>query len=154
MSIRSTESVASRCWPERFLGNGLTYAAYRDVRFVLTNMTEDYTQQLADEVSRRDGSGLWLHITELDTAAHAFGIGSYQWHDAAAHVNGLLTHLTEVLPRNAVLLVTANHGVLNVPNDSSIDVNADPTSARRNTGGRRRAANALPTHSTPAPQST
>ncbi|KLO29245.1 alkaline phosphatase family protein [Mycobacterium haemophilum] len=111
--------------PEGFLGSGLTDAAYRGARFVPTNATKDYAQQLADELRAEPGL-VYGYTAELDTAAHVFGIGSSQWHDAAAHVNDLLTRLVETLPRNAVLLVTADHGGLNVPDDARVDLDADP----------------------------
>jgi hypothetical protein len=62
----------------------------------------------------------------LDAAAHIFGIGSPQWHTAAGHVDALLTRLVETLSPNAALLVTADHGGLNVPPDSRVDLDTDP----------------------------
>ena len=55
-----------------------------------------------------------------------FGIGSPAWHTAAAHVDALLTRLVEALPPNAALLVTADHGGLNVPPDARADLDTDP----------------------------
>jgi hypothetical protein len=66
------------------------------------------------------------YTAELDNAAHLFGIGSPRWHEAAAHVDALLTRLAGTLPPNAVLLVTADHGGLNVPPDARVDLDTDP----------------------------
>ena len=55
------------------------------------------------------------YTAALDTAAHAFGIGSAEWHAAGAYVDALLTRLVEALPPDAALLITADHGGLNVP---------------------------------------
>ena len=55
-----------------------------------------------------------------------FGVGSPQWHEAAAGVDALLTRLVEALPANAALLVTADHGGLNVPPDARVDLDTDP----------------------------
>ena len=41
-------------------------------------------------------------------------------------MDALLTRLVETLPPNAVLLVTADHGGLNVPEDARVDLDADP----------------------------
>lgn len=111
--------------PECFLGSGLTDAAYRGARFVPMDATVDYAQQMADELRAAPGL-VYGYTAVLDTAAHVFGIGSSPWHDAAAHVNGLLTRLLETLPPTAVLLVTADHGGLNVPVDARVDLDADP----------------------------
>jgi hypothetical protein len=111
--------------PAAFLGSGLTDAAYRGARFCPTHPGDDYARQLTDEV--REAPGLvYGYAAELDTAAHVFGIGSDQWHEAAARVDALLTRLVEALPASAALLVTADHGGLNIPADSRVDLDTDP----------------------------
>lgn len=111
--------------PAPFIGSGLTDAAYRGARFRPTQPDDDYARQLADELHA--GPGLVFGYTaDLDTAAHLFGIGSQQWHEAAVRVDALLTRLVETLPPNAALLVTADHGGLNVPPDARVDLDADP----------------------------
>jgi hypothetical protein len=55
-----------------------------------------------------------------------FGIDSPEWHAAAVRVDALLTRLVEALPSDAALLITADHGGLNVPADERIDLDADP----------------------------
>ena len=69
---------------------------------------------------------MYGYTAGLDTAAHVFGIGSPQWHEAAVRVDALLTRLVDALPPNAVLLVTADHGGLNVPPDARVDLDTDP----------------------------
>ena len=111
--------------PAPFMGSGLTDAAYRGARFRPTQPTDDYARELADEL--RAGPGLvYGYSADLDTAAHLFGIGSPRWHEAAAHVDALLTRLVETLPPDAALLVTADHGGLNVPPDARVDLDTDP----------------------------
>jgi hypothetical protein len=111
--------------PEWFIGSGLTFAAYRGAQFRPTRAADDYPQQVADELSA--GPGLvYGYTAELDTAAHVFGIGSDEWHAAAASVDALLTRLLEALPAGAALLVTADHGGLNVPATARLDLDAHP----------------------------
>jgi Type I phosphodiesterase / nucleotide pyrophosphatase len=111
--------------PASFIGSGLTDAAYRGARLRPARPTDDYARQLADELHA--GPGLVFGYTaELDTAAHLFGICSERWHEAAVRVDALLTRLVEALPPNAALLVTADHGGLNVPPDARVDLDADP----------------------------
>ncbi|WP_042906141.1 alkaline phosphatase family protein, partial [Mycobacterium avium] len=95
--------------PSSFLGSGLTEAAYRGARLVPAEPADDYPRLVGDEL--RAGPGLvYGYTAELDTAAHLFGIGSPQWHTAAAAVDALLSGLLEALPPDAALLVTADHG--------------------------------------------
>jgi Type I phosphodiesterase / nucleotide pyrophosphatase len=118
--------VAARAvLPASFMGSGLTDAAYRGADFRLTHTTDDYAQQLAGELQAAPGL-VYGYTAGLDTAAHVFGIGSPQWHEAAVRVDALLTRLVDALPPNAVLLVTADHGGLNVPPDARVDLDTDP----------------------------
>ncbi len=111
--------------PAPFMGSGLTDAAYRGARFRPTHPTDDYAAEMAGELNAAPGL-VYGYTADLDTAAHLFGIGSPRWHEAAAHVDALLTRLVETLPPNAVLLVTADHGGLNVPPDARVDLDTDP----------------------------
>jgi Type I phosphodiesterase / nucleotide pyrophosphatase len=118
--------VAARAvLPASFMGSGLTDAAYRGADFRLTHTTDDYAQELAGELQAAPGL-VYGYTAGLDTAAHVFGIGSPQWHEAAVRVDALLTRLVDALPPNAVLLVTADHGGLNVPPDARVDLDTDP----------------------------
>ena len=111
--------------PASFIGSGLTDAAYRGAQFVPTHRNDDYAQRVADEVRAAPGL-VYGYAADLDTAGHVFGIGSPRWHEAAASVDALLTRLVETLPPNAALLVTADHGGLNVPADARVDLDLDP----------------------------
>jgi len=111
--------------PEWFIGSGLTDAAYRGAQFRPTTPADDYAQRVADELRAAPGL-VYGYTADLDIAAHLFGIGSPPWHEAAGRVDALLTRLIETLPPNAVLLVTADHGGLNVPADARIDLDSDP----------------------------
>ncbi len=110
--------------PEWFIGGGLTDAAYRGAQFRATAPTDDYAQRVADELRAAPGL-VYGYTADLDTAAHLFGIGSAPWHEAAGRVNALLTRLVEALPANAVLLVTADHGGINVPEGARVDLDSD-----------------------------
>ena len=111
--------------PAAFLGSGLTDAAYGGAQFHPTHPSDDYARQLGDELAAAPGL-VYGYIGDLDTAAHVFGIGSPQWHEAAVRVHALLIRLVETLPPNAALLVTADHGGLNVPPEARVDLDTDP----------------------------
>ncbi|OBK23119.1 nucleotide pyrophosphatase [Mycobacterium asiaticum] len=111
--------------PEWFIGSGLTEAAYRGAHFVPTQAADDYAQRMIDELRAAPGL-VYGYTADLDTAAHVFGVGSPEWHKAAVGVGALLSRLAESLPAGAALLVTADHGGLNVSPESRIDMDADP----------------------------
>ena len=111
--------------PTMFEGSGLTDAAYRGARFRAVPRGEDYAQLLADEVSFGPGL-IYGYTAALDTAAHLFGIASQQWAEAAAGVDRLLGTLVERLPARTALLVTADHGGLDIAPDARVDLADDP----------------------------
>ena len=110
--------------PAAFVGSGLTEAAYRGAQLVAAKTDDDYAQLVVDQLRTAPGL-VYAYTAALDTAAHAFGIGSAEWHAAGAYVDALLTRLVEALPPDAALLITADHGGLNVPKDRRIDLDAD-----------------------------
>jgi hypothetical protein len=109
----------------QFLDSGLTQAAYRGAEIHPANPTDDYAQLVADAVRAAPGL-VYGYTAELDTAAHLFGIGSDQWHTAATNIDALLSRLLEALPADTTVLVTADHGGLNVPPEARIDLDSDP----------------------------
>ncbi|OBI33776.1 nucleotide pyrophosphatase [Mycobacterium sp. E1386] len=111
--------------PAAFMGSGLTEAAYRGAEFRPIQPTDDNARAVADELRAAPGL-VYGYTAALDTAAHVFGVGSSQWHEAAAQVDTLLTRLVEALPPNTALLVTADHGGFNVPLDARVDLDTDP----------------------------
>ncbi|GBG35663.1 alkaline phosphatase family protein [Mycobacterium montefiorense] len=123
---RLTQSgvTARAVLPALFIGSGLTDAAYRGAGFRPTAPTDDYAQHVIDELSAAPGL-VYAYTADLDTAAHVFGIGSPHWHEAAARIDALLTRLVDALPPNAALLVTADHGGLNVPPQARVDLDTD-----------------------------
>lgn len=109
--------------PTPFIGSGLTESAYRGAQFCATGRDDDYAAVVAEQISAATGL-VYAYTSALDTAAHLFGVGSAEWHAAGAYVDALLTRLLDALPADAALLVTADHGGVNV--NERIDLDTDP----------------------------
>ena len=111
--------------PQAFLGSGLTEAAYAGGRFRGVAPGEGYAGAFVDELAA--GAGLvYGYTSALDTAAHLFGIASPDWAAAAAKIDTLLARIHAALPPDAALLVTADHGGLDVGPEGRVDVAAEP----------------------------
>jgi Type I phosphodiesterase / nucleotide pyrophosphatase len=115
-------SVASR--PE-YAGSGLTVAAYRGARYRGAASLDELAAQVLAGLVEAPALSYGYHPT-LDSAGHVHGVDSDRWRVAAAEVDRLLARLVERLPRDAALLVTADHGQLDVPADHRFDLAADP----------------------------
>jgi hypothetical protein len=61
----------------------------------------------------------------VDRTGHLFGVDSVPWRTAVADVDRLLTIVLDGLPPDAALLVTADHGQLDVPPDGRYDIDTD-----------------------------
>lgn len=113
-----------------FAGSGLTNAAYGEAaHFVGAPRSEDLARGILAELGAGPGLVYGYHPT-LDSVAHAHGIASPDWARAAASVDRLLTRIVDGLPDDAALLVTADHGGLDVPAEGRIDIGTDPDLAR------------------------
>nr|BFE75320.1 alkaline phosphatase family protein [Actinoplanes digitatis] len=108
----------------QFEGTGLSVAANRGARFVgAANPDELAAGMLA--ALNRPGLVYGYH-PDLDHQGHAAGVDSPPWRTAAAEVGQLVSRLVDGLPAGAALLVTADHGQLNVPAEGRVDLDRDP----------------------------
>ena len=77
------------------------------------------------------GAGVRLH-PDLDRAGHAHGVDSPQWRAAVADVDRLVARCWSTgLPPDAALLVTADHGQLDVPAERPLRPRRRPAAAGR-----------------------
>jgi hypothetical protein len=108
-----------------FQGTGLSLAANRGARYQVA----DDGPAVAEEMlaALRAGPGLvYGYHPDLDKAGHEDGVGSPAWEEAARGVDEILDRLAHGLPPGAAVLVTADHGQLNVPAEARYDLAAGP----------------------------
>ena len=107
-----------------FENTGLTVAANRGATFCGAADPVSLSARMLEALSR---PGLvYGYHPDLDHQGHAAGVDSPPWQDAAREVGRLVTRLVDGLPAGAALLVTADHGQLNVPAEGRIDLGRDP----------------------------
>jgi hypothetical protein len=117
-------SVASRT---EFAGSGLTCAAYRGARYLPADDADTLAATMLTELRQAVGPCLvYGYHPDLDRAGHLFGVDSDQWCTAAVVVDRLLGRLVAGLPADSALVVTADHGQLDVPASHRFDIDSDP----------------------------
>lgn len=112
--------------PAFMAGSGLTTAALRGARFLPADELSRRVDA-AVEVSRSGTPSLvYLYWGDLDKTGHVHGCDSWQWGDELTAVDSQLARLARTLPADTLLLVTADHGMVDVPFESRIDVAHEP----------------------------
>jgi len=110
-----------------FEGTGLTVAANRGGAFRGAADPARLAEQMLAALA--DGSGpalVYGYHPDLDKRGHEDGVDSDSWRAAARDVDTLVDRLTDGLPAGCALLVTADHGQLNVPGTQRIDLADQP----------------------------
>lgn len=117
-------TVVSR--PE-FGGSGLTLAANRGGDYRGAADVDELGREMLAALAAGSGPTLVSgYHPDLDRRGHLSGVDSAPWRAAAADVDRLLARLVEGLPPDAALLVTADHGQLDIPPEHRFDLDADP----------------------------
>lgn len=109
--------------PARFAGSGLTEAALRGPTYTSAESLAARVDATVDAL-RRPGVA-YLYWGDVDKAGHHHGWGSWQWGDALAELDAELGRLARMLPRDTVLVVTADHGMVDVDRSQRWDVGTD-----------------------------
>ena len=62
----------------------------------------------------------YVYFPELDAAAHAFGAASQTWLNLIEDLDSTIRNLINALPTDVGLLVTADHGIIDVPKEKQV----------------------------------
>jgi hypothetical protein len=70
---------------------------------------------------------MYFYVNELDKAGHRYGCQSEQWEHQLEELDATVKRLNASLPAGTTVLLTADHGMLDVPEQQRIDYSADPS---------------------------
>ncbi|WSK45680.1 alkaline phosphatase family protein [Micromonospora maris] len=117
-------TVVSR--PE-FGGSGLTVAANRGGDYRGAAGVDALAATMLAALAAGTGPTLVSgYHPDVDRHGHLSGVDSVPWRTAVTDLDALLARLVDGLPSDAALLVTADHGQLNVPAEHRFDLDTDP----------------------------
>ncbi|MFE9577796.1 alkaline phosphatase family protein [Nocardia sp. NPDC006044] len=105
-------------------GSGLTRAALRGCEFRPNFSVGDLIDGIGIALRTGTRSLVYAYHADLDTTGHARGPSSDAWLLELAHVDRIATEIAERLPPGAALLVTADHGMVEL--DERIDYDHRP----------------------------
>jgi hypothetical protein len=101
--------------PERFRHTGFTRAVLRGAAYRAGETIGDRLEQARRSLDGSDRALLYVYVPELDKVAHASGVESGEWTEALEELDAAVRSFSNTLRRDEGLLVTADHGVLDVP---------------------------------------
>jgi len=100
--------------PARYARSGLTEAILRGASYEAAESVADRFRRAREIVTAPGRSLVYLYVPELDMIAHRLGWQSDEWTNALEEVDGEVGRLAASLGRDEGLVVTADHGVLDV----------------------------------------
>ena len=101
--------------PDRYRDSGFTHAVLRGARFIPAATIADRMTRAIAELKAPGRRLVYLYIPELDQAGHAHGADSAEWIRALETADAAIATLTAALGRRDGLLITADHGLLDIP---------------------------------------
>lgn len=107
-----------------FEGSGLTVASQRGAEYVGAD-TPGERISAAVQASSQPSSLVYLYEGELDATGHRIGCRSWAWEHQLGVVDEFTQRLRAALPPEVTLVVTADHGMVDVAPDRRIDVDAE-----------------------------
>ncbi len=114
--------------PARFEGSGLTEASLRGPRFVGVPDENDVQARLGwtlDSVAAQP-SIVYLYERALDHTGHGQGWRSEAWRNVLAWVDTMAADLRAALPDDVRLVITGDHGMIDVPQANRVVAEDEP----------------------------
>jgi predicted AlkP superfamily pyrophosphatase or phosphodiesterase len=110
----------------RFEGSPLTALIHEGADYVGARSLADRAEATFSAV-KASRSLVVFYISELDEIAHAKGVESHAWASKLEEVDACLEGLAKGLPKDTALLVTADHGVIDIPAHRHVEFGSDLT---------------------------
>lgn len=110
----------------RFAHSGFTRAVLRGSEYVAADSLAARFDAARQLLRTQERAIVYLYVSELDVAAHARGWESDRWLGELEAVDGELSRFAGSLGSDDGMLVTADHGVLDVPAWKHVHVDAVP----------------------------
>ena len=121
----------------RFADSALTRAALRGGTFIPASGVHARVSAAVDALTGADRMLMYLYWNELDKAGHRYGAASAEWGNQLEELDSALKRLVARVPAGALGLLTADHGMVDVPVSQRFDFSAQPELVEgvRHTGG-------------------
>lgn len=110
----------------RFQGSGLTQCSQRDVPYHGVTSSWERHDVLLDLTEAAGRPAVYAYESNLDHTGHKHGCTSQEWREELRRIDTDLARLRADLPGDVRLLVTADHGMIDLPREGRFDVDEHP----------------------------
>ncbi|MGF1663571.1 MAG: alkaline phosphatase family protein [Kineosporiaceae bacterium] len=130
-----------RVGPKEFDGSGLTAAALRGGRYAAAESLGARVDATARALRSSERCLAYLYWGQLDRTGHGQGWESLDWTRQLEDLDGQLARLSAACPPGTLVVVTADHGMVDVPAANRVDAASRPDllAGVRRAGGEPRA---------------
>ncbi len=115
----------TRIGPPVHDGSGLTRAVWRGGQFRAAETLEGVMATALGALSATP-SFVYAYHPRLDTAGHVYGVASQEWRDELASIDRSVRAFADRLPPGSLLVVTGDHGMVDLSVDQRLDVADHP----------------------------
>jgi hypothetical protein len=119
--------AVTRIGDPEFDGSGLTVAAHRGGEFVGRTSVADRVDVAVDALARSGPALVYLYWGKVDAAGHQHGWRSAAWRGALREIDAALADLARRIPAGTRLVITADHGMVDVPHSQRLDLTDAPS---------------------------
>jgi hypothetical protein len=106
--------------------SGMTRAVLRGGRYRPAISLADTALQIVDALTERGRRFVYAYHPDLDAVGHLRGVASESWTLQLADIDRTAALIAERLPVGAALVVTGDHGMIDLPPRSRVDVDDHP----------------------------
>lgn len=108
-----------------FEGSGLTLCSQRGVPFHPVGSVWERLEVVREVSGASSRSVVYTYEPTLDHTGHKYGVSSRQWHERLRAIDAEIADLSESLGDGTTLVVTADHGMVDIPAEGRMDIDAD-----------------------------
>jgi hypothetical protein len=111
---------ATAIGPRRYESSGFTHAVLRGARYLAADSISDRFDEARSVLDRDSPSISYVYVPELDMTAHAHGWQSDRWTHLLEELDSAMQAFVRTLRADEGVLLTADHGVIDVPETSHV----------------------------------
>lgn len=106
--------------PGEYADSGFTNLNMSSATYIAARSLDERASEVEAILSSKQPSLTYLYFPELDSIAHSHGVASTEWLNKLEELDSTIKRLATNLPKDAGMLLTADHGIVDVPQSNQI----------------------------------